>query len=297
MEDLVIFRLDSGSSVQGFSLSPGILTKCSNVLRGDGHWVLRLGLCVLALKASCKRSLWSSCGVIPAAHPGVLLSLQLSCLHFVSSLSGPQALPGIRKRDFSETEADIPSPGPTLLYSYFSAVNERWYDCPLSLGSQPPGLLLLFTTPNTTWWGREPVSISLTWGKKGKGKLLNWKAKNLLPLVLQSDFPLRQWWIIASCRSWREAPGACGEIDWKENTWLNILPTLLAWHSSDYRYYSSGFMYRAEFSSHVLHKRHEIAQGCFISLISPGFLVGNYGPEVWTHFSSLVIKTTLKYIL
>lgn len=60
----------------------------------------------------------------------------------------------------------LPASDPSCYSPIFSAVDERWYDFPLSLGPQPSGWLPLFTTPNTArgWGGRgaQPVSISLT---------------------------------------------------------------------------------------------------------------------------------------
>lgn len=69
-------------------------------------------------------------------------------------------------------------------------------------------------------------------------------------------------------------PGSSGEIDWKENTWLNLLPRL-TWHPSTpvCRYHGSGYTDK-RYPKGSLHKPSDFALGDLLYLIPSGFLMG-----------------------
>lgn len=153
----------------------------------------------------------------------------------------------------------------------------------------PSWALPLSTTPNTGRGGGSQcppillfLSPSLEEGE-GKRSLLNLKVKNLMPLFgsakatspLDSDESLLVAW------AGRKPSGPRGEIDWKENTWLNALPTphLAPLPSSVCGYRGSGCTDQAAFSRHVLHNPRDIALDYLLYLIPSGSLMGEYGQQ------------------
>lgn len=114
----------------------------------------------------------------------------------------------------------------------------------------PIWALLLSSTPSTGEGGSQGPPLMLFLSpilEEGEEKrmLFNLKVKNLMPLFssAKATSPFDSDESLLAAWAGGRPPGSSGEIDWKENTWLNLLPPCLTWHPSTpfCRYRSSGY--------------------------------------------------------
>lgn len=148
----------------------------------------------------------------------------------------------------------------------------------------PVWALLLSSTPSTGEGGSQGPPLMLFLSpilEEGEQKrmLFDLKVKNLMPLFgsAKATSPFDSDESLLAAWAGGRPPGSSGEIDWKENTWLNLLPPPAPPHLAPLHSFLQVpqlWIYRQEISKCSLHKPSDFALGDLLYLIPSGSLMG-----------------------